>query len=401
VVAALVVALVVSLPGVSPASISPAAAGASTQTDDWKDQIRSLVRGLQVSVSIGVDGTWLLRRQNDTQRTPASNEKLLLSMALLAHVDPTTTIPTRVATTARVVDGVVRGRLWILGHGDPEIDRRDTAELATQLVAAGVTKVRGSIEGSTGPFGRDDWARGWKPYFPTSVIPLPTALTFNGNVDGRGRIVKDPERRAAARLTNQLENLGVRVVGEPGMGTPPDGLRGLATIRSAPLSSIVRHMDFHSINFDAEVLGKYVGQLVFGSPGTIAKGAATIRRFAGRRNVSVTTYDNSGLSYANRVTSDGIVRLLWKAGARSWGSALMSALPGGDQGTLTGRLASIRLHAKTGTLDRISALSGWVWLERSNTWAEFSILSTGLAKDDAVYIENRIARIVANDVEAP
>jgi D-alanyl-D-alanine carboxypeptidase/D-alanyl-D-alanine-endopeptidase (penicillin-binding protein 4) len=160
-------------------------------------------------------------------------------------------------------------------------------------------------------------------------------------------------------------------------------------------------MDFHSINFDAEVLGKYVGQLVYDAPGTMAKGAATIQRFAHRRGVSVSAYDCSGLSYANRATSDGIVRLLRNAGRRPWGPTLMAALPGADQGTLEGRLAGIKLHAKTGTLDRISALSGWVWLERSGTWAEFSILSNGLTKSDAVHIENKIVRIVANDVEAP
>jgi D-alanyl-D-alanine carboxypeptidase len=401
VVTGLVVAVVVGLTGVAPAATLPETVRAASVAVDWKDEIRSLVHGLQVSVSIGVDGSWVFRRQNDVPRTPASNEKLLLSMALLDRVDPTKTIPTRIQTAARVVDGVVRGRLWIAGNGDPEIDRRDTAELAGKLADRGIREVRGSVVGSTGPFARDDWARGWKPYFPTSVIPLPTALTFHANVDGQGRIVKDPERRAAATLTKQLENHGVKVDGDPRMGTQPAGQHTLATIRSGPLSSILRHMDFHSINFDAEVLGKYVGQLVYDAPGTIAKGAATIQRFAHRRRVSITTYDNSGLSYANRVTSDGIVRLLRNAGRRSWGPTLMAALPGANQGTLEDRLKGIKLHAKTGTLNRISALSGWVWLERSGTWAEFSILSSGLTKNDAVHIENKIVRIVSNDVEAP
>ena len=378
-----------------------AATSAATRATDWKDEVRSLVRGRPVSVSIGIDGTWLYRRRGDDRRVPASNEKLLLSMALLDRVDPDETIPTRVATAARIVDGVVRGNLWLVGRGDPETDRRDTARLARALVAAGISRVRGSVNGGTGPFARDDRAPGWKPYFPTSVIPLPTALTFEGNVDARGRLVRDPERRAAVVLAHQLERRGVRVAGDSRMGPPPQGLHRVASVRSAKLSTILRHMDRNSINFDAEVLGKYLGQLVRGAPGTIEKGASVIRRFAARRNVVVATNDASGLSYANRVTSDGVVRLLEDATREPWGSTLRAALPAAGQGTLKDRLNGIVVRAKTGTLDQISALSGWVWLERSDAWAEFSILSRGLSKTAAIRIENRVVRIVSNDAEAP
>ncbi|HWL90883.1 MAG TPA: D-alanyl-D-alanine carboxypeptidase, partial [Actinomycetota bacterium] len=55
----------------------------------------------------------------------------------------------------------------------------------------------------------------------------------------------------------------------------------------------------------------------------------------------------------------------------------------------------VRVRAKTGTLIDISALSGWVWLEHEGRWGEFSIMSRGMSKSDAVAIENRIVRIVA------
>ena len=38
---------------------------------------------------------------------------------------------------------------------------------------------------------------------------------------------------------------------------------------------------------------------------------------------------------------------------------------------------------------------GWVKLERTGTWAEFSILSRGMSKDASVRIEDRIVRAVA------
>jgi D-alanyl-D-alanine carboxypeptidase/D-alanyl-D-alanine-endopeptidase (penicillin-binding protein 4) len=399
-IGAVVAVVAAGLVGIAPSPIGPRPARAATLAADWKDEVRSLVRGRPVSVSIGVAGAWLFRRRGDALRIPASNEKLLLSMALLDRIDPDETIPTRVVTAARIVDGVVRGNLWLVGRGDPETDRHGTARLAAALADAGIRRVRGSVNGGTGPFARDDWAPGWKPYFPISVIPLPTALTFDGNVV-HGRLVRDPERRAAVVLTHQLERRGVHVAGDARMGPPPDGLRRLASIRSAPLSTLLRHMDRNSINFDAEVLGKYLGQLVRGAPGTIEKGATVVRRYAARRNVSITTNDGSGLSYANRVTSDGVVRLLRGADREPWGSTLRSALPAAGQGTLKDRLNGIVVRAKTGTLEGISALSGWVWLERSDTWAEFSILSRGLSKTAAVRIENRVVRALSNGAEAP
>jgi D-alanyl-D-alanine carboxypeptidase len=54
------------------------------------------------------------------------------------------------------------------------------------------------------------------------------------------------------------------------------------------------------------------------------------------------------------------------------------------------------VRAKTGTLIDISALSGWVWLEQEGAWGEFSIMSRGMSKGDAVAIEDRIVRILAN-----
>ena len=49
------------------------------------------------------------------------------------------------------------------------------------------------------------------------------------------------------------------------------------------------------------------------------------------------------------------------------------ALPAAGEGTLRHRLGGVRLRAKTGTLDNVSALSGWVWNDATDGWIEFSI----------------------------
>ena len=94
------------------------------------------------------------------------------------------------------------------------------------------------------------------------------------------------------------------------------------------------------------------------------------------------------------MTSQGMVRLLWRADDQPWASDLRFALPTGGQGTLEGRLGHVRLRAKTGTLTDVSALSGWVWSRKIKDWVEFSILSQGMSKDEAARIENAIVALV-------
>jgi D-alanyl-D-alanine carboxypeptidase/D-alanyl-D-alanine-endopeptidase (penicillin-binding protein 4) len=224
-------------------------------------------------------------------------------------------------------------------------------------------------------------------------VPLPTALTFNRNTY-HGRHISNPEARAARALKKKLEARGVNVTGRAAMGPAPRGLDAVARLRSPRLATIARYMNRRSDNFFAEVLGKALGAAVFGRPGTIAKGAAAIRAWAALANVEVVARDSSGLSYENRISPRGMTRLLTTVSGESWARTLRRGLPTGDQGTLEDRLKGIPVRAKTGTLLNISALSGWVWLGRRDTWAAFSILSRGMPKATAARLEDRVVRIV-------
>jgi len=112
--------------------------------------------------------------------------------------------------------------------------------------------------------------------------------------------------------------------------------------------------------------------------------------------VSATCHDSSGLSYANRQTAIGIVHLLWDAERQPWLGALRDALPAAGEGTLRHRLAGVRIHAKTGTLDHVSALSGWVWNKPTDGWTTFSMLTSGMEEYPAKDLEDRITRVLAN-----
>ena len=354
-----------------------------------------------MSVAIGDDGTFWYRHLGWVKRIPASNEKLCLSMALLSAVGPDRVIATRAMAAAAPVDGVIDGDLWVVGHGDPEVGTATLDTLASQIVDAGVTRITGSVVGDTGPFQRDWWADGWKDYFTADEVPFPTALTFRGNVGPEGRHIDDPEARAALYLTKALRRRDVDVAGDPSMGHPAGPLVRVATVDSAPLIDIVRRMDVDSDNFDAEVLGKFLGAETSGT-GSIAAAAGAIDAYTAANGApEFEHHDSSGLSYADRVTTQGMVRLLWSVGEQPWAPDLRFALPTGGQGTLEDRLGHLRVRAKTGTLDAISALSGWVWSKSVKDWVEFSIVSVGMTKDDAVRIEDAIVAIVNRQAGPP
>jgi serine-type D-Ala-D-Ala carboxypeptidase/endopeptidase (penicillin-binding protein 4) len=380
---------------------TPMPASARAEEPAWQRRIAALIGDRRMSVSIGEDGAFWYRHLGWVKRAPASNEKLLLSMALLASAGPDQVILTKAMALAAPIDGVVNGDLWLVGHGDPEVTRATLDGLASAVATAGVTRITGSVIGDTGPFKRDWWAQGWKEDFPADEVAFPTALTFLGNVGPRGRHIDDPELRASAYLTKSLRRHGISVREHPAAAFPKHALVKIATVDSATLVDILRRMDVDSINFDAEVLGKLLGAETSGDA-SIPGAASAINAFTTANGApGFVHHDASGLSYADRVTSQGIVRLLWIADQQPWAADLRFALPTGGQGTLEGRLGHIRVRAKTGTLTAISTLSGWVWSHKADGWIEFSILSDGLGKDEAVRIEDDIVRLVSARATAP
>ena len=361
----------------------------------WARHIGRIVAGHPMSVVVGDDGAVWYRHLATVARPPASNEKLLLSMALLHTFGPDHTFPLQALGSAIDVDGTLDGNLYLKGQGDPEVGDARLKLLASRLWDEGLRHVTGHVVGVTGPFHRDWYAPGWKPYFPADYIALPTALTYRANTARSGTHITDPERRAAVSLSHALRSLGVTIGGDATAGSGVTGLTSLTSAASKPLRSIMERMDHRSINFSAEVLGKalaYAG----GQAGTIANGAAAICSYEAARHVSATCHDSSGLSYGNRQTAIGIVHMLWNAEHQPWLGALRMALPSAGRGTLRHRLRGIRIRAKTGTLDNDSALSGWVWNGPTNGWITFSLLTSGMSEYAAKDLEDRVVQVLAN-----
>lgn len=382
----------------------PSPAEGAAERPNWKVRLDNILKGRQIGVSVRLGGRYLYNWDARERRAPASNEKLLMSMALFDSVDPKSELETKVAAL-KVRSRKIVGDLWLIGRGDPSLTGGGSygknlpfaptriARLAKEIKELGIRRITGSVMGAVSYFAHDWFAPGWKADFPAEQVPLAAALSFEGNTSG-GRHIADPEARAAKSLTKKLRAIGVRVAGGTGTGGPPPNLTTVASLRSVPLVRLTRFANVNSSNYFAEMLGKQLGAVTRGAPGTIAKGAAAIEAWAGANGVTVVAHDSSGLSYSNRVAPKGFVRLLEFAAAQPWGTKLRSTLPTGNQGTLEGRLHGVEVRAKTGTLSERSALSGYLYLDRVGAWASFSIISQGMAKSTAVDIENRVVKLL-------
>lgn len=186
------------------------------------------------------------------------------------------------------------------------------------------------------------------------------------------RRVEDPGAYFARTLLSLLEKRGVKVESKKlriVRGNASSKLTLLASFDSEPLDLAVRKMDKVSSNFIAEQLLKTLGAEVKGVPGSWPKGVAAVEEFlekeVGITRGSYVMRNGSGLNDTNRFSARQLNKLLaWVAGRFPMQAEFASSLAiAGRDGTLRGRLeqpdTAARVRAKTGTLDGVSALSGY------------------------------------------
>jgi D-alanyl-D-alanine carboxypeptidase/D-alanyl-D-alanine-endopeptidase (penicillin-binding protein 4) len=186
--------------------------------------------------------------------------------------------------------------------------------------------------------------------------------TFNARTP-QEMAAADPAAAAADHLTQLLRARGVVVAGDAQSGTAPGDAAEITKLDSPPVEQIVAQMLRESDNEAAELLTKEIGLHDAGS-GTTANGVAGIRAALQARNVSLdgtNQVDGSGLSRADQATCAFIQGLLDTEGP---GSAIAQDLPvAGQSGTLAERFVGTpiagQLHAKTGTLNQVTALAGY------------------------------------------
>jgi D-alanyl-D-alanine carboxypeptidase/D-alanyl-D-alanine-endopeptidase (penicillin-binding protein 4) len=83
--------------------------------------------------------------RSDVAMNPASTMKLLTTFAGLELLGPGYRWNTGVFRQGEVVDGVLRGNLWIRGSGDPRLTLEQLWLLLRQIKLRGVRRIEGDI----------------------------------------------------------------------------------------------------------------------------------------------------------------------------------------------------------------------------------------------------------------
>ncbi|HOU53810.1 MAG TPA: D-alanyl-D-alanine carboxypeptidase/D-alanyl-D-alanine-endopeptidase [Myxococcota bacterium] len=201
--------------------------------------------------------------------------------------------------------------------------------------------------------------------------------------------VPDPQGHALGAFQQALKDAGIAVSSAGQPGTVPPGAREVCRVESAPLAEILVPMIRDSLNPVAEAilreLGRPAGKGEAPRVG-FAGGVTALHRFlrdqVGIPEAGARFRNGSGLYDANEVTPEATVHLLRWVRAQPWFPVFREtlAVAGADTGTMRRRLKGSplegRVRAKTGTLDRVVSLAGYLELPDGDP-VEFAFLVEG------------------------
>jgi D-alanyl-D-alanine carboxypeptidase/D-alanyl-D-alanine-endopeptidase (penicillin-binding protein 4) len=194
-------------------------------------------------------------------------------------------------------------------------------------------------------------------------------LPAGGRTSVSWRKIDDPAQYVGQTLRRLLELRGVRVTGAVRRGAVPPGAQLFHVVESEPLADVARRINKSSNNFMAEQLLKALGAASAGPPGSWGSGLAAVESFLATIGLPRGSYvmkNGSGMNDANRFSARQTARLLAELVRRFPLSAeFLSSLPlAGKDGTMRWRLdgpeTAGRVRAKTGTLDGVYSLAGYM-----------------------------------------
>ena len=178
--------------------------------------------------------------------------------------------------------------------------------------------------------------------------------------------VQDPARHFGEALKAMLTGRGIAVAGEIKFGIVPSSARPFFDEKSPPLSEVIQNMNKLSNNFMAEQITKVLGATRFGSPGSTVKGMEVLGDYMKKLGENNFYIENgSGLSYKNKISAYGLFLVMRDmfGDSRLKNIYIDSLSITGEDGTLKkwdSKVLNGNLKAKTGSLDGISSLAGFL-----------------------------------------
>jgi D-alanyl-D-alanine carboxypeptidase/D-alanyl-D-alanine-endopeptidase (penicillin-binding protein 4) len=335
-------------------------------------------------------GDTLYSRNSGRLFMPASNMKIVTGSVALALLGPDYRYRTAFVSRGAIRDSVLDGDLIVIGRGDPTVSNRAQQgdarswmrRAADSIAARGIKRVTGSLIRGGNAFPDSIYGYGWEldDLSGDSGAPVDELLYDEGMtkthrvIAGRDTLV-DIATRAPARtyleaLSAALTERGILVGGGISDSTADIAAPRTDTlfvVSSPPLRDILRLFEKPSQNQIAEILLHTVGLEQTGV-GSADSGSAVVSRQLlewGAERDGFVVYDGSGMSRHDLLSPETIVRTLVAIGRDTAFSAFYEALPvAGVDGTLKSRMkatpAEGNMHAKTGSLQFVRSLSGYV-----------------------------------------
>jgi serine-type D-Ala-D-Ala carboxypeptidase/endopeptidase (penicillin-binding protein 4) len=205
---------------------------------------------------------------------------------------------------------------------------------------------------------------------------------------GYERRIESPLSYAGHCLKSALKTVQIAGPMQVRVAKPTSAPSLLVTHESEPLALLLARVGKNSDNFYAEMLLKVIGAESAHRPGSSALGVAralALLTAAGAPAGSATIVNGSGLFKGGSISPEALIKLLthvYRDPALRPEYVSQLAV-GGKDGTLSSRLTDLKrprvVRAKTGTLDDVVALSGYVLGPTPERALAFSFLVTGVA----------------------
>jgi serine-type D-Ala-D-Ala carboxypeptidase/endopeptidase (penicillin-binding protein 4) len=204
---------------------------------------------------------------------------------------------------------------------------------------------------------------------------------------GMSRTVLEHDTYAYGLFETLWAEIGGTFRGELRRGSVAGDARPVLTWRSPPLGEIIRSINKNSNNVMTRQLLYTIGAEAAGPPGRRESGIAAIDEFLTSRGIaadSLVVGNGAGLSRDTRVSAELLVDLLRSAAQSPFAPEFIASLSlGGLDGTTRGRYASGRangrMHVKSGRLDHVSALAGYVHARSGETYTVAIMTNTNNA----------------------
>ncbi len=235
----------------------------------------------------------------------------------------------------------------------------------------------------------------------TNIITIEGVISLNDSLEKSWISVSNPAAYALHLFERLLKDVGIAIEGDISVGKAPKEMNGLIEKKSMPLHELLIPFMKLSNNGHGEILVKEMGKLTK-HEGSWEAGLEVVNEYLTEEGLNpeeMLLRDGSGISHVTLVQPNQLSLLLYKLQSKEWFDYYLKSLPiAGASGRLVGGTLRNRMNdtaaeniviAKTGTLQGVSSLSGYVM---KNEPLVFSIIINQFLDEDKIEdIENQIA----------